>query len=130
MSFAGKTEEIEQYVEHKYHKKIIASTANDTICLLLSGLIDHPWSKIAGGIVGTGLNFAIFLDEHTSVNIEAANFDKFICSDECKEIDSESAKPGAALFEKETAGAYLYRHFNIILEKKVSLTRQSPLRGN
>lgn len=111
-------QEIEEYVKQKYHKDVIVSAANDTISLLLSGLLKHAWDEIAGGIVGTGLNFAIFLGENKAVNLEAANFDKFPMSDEGKEIDSESASPGKALFEKETSGAYLYRHFNIILKNK------------
>jgi hexokinase len=110
--------EIEEYVRRKYGKEIIVSVANDTICLLLSGLIKHPWNEIAAGIVGTGLNFAIFLDESTAVNLEAANFDKFPLSPQGKEIDSESAAPSRALFEKETSGAYVYRHFNLIIKDK------------
>ena len=110
--------EIEEYVKKKYGKEIFVSCANDTICLLLSGLAKHPWDTIAAGIVGTGLNFALFLDEKTAVNLEAANFDKFPLSAEAKEIDSESSIPGGALFEKETSGAYLYRHFNIIIKNR------------
>lgn len=110
--------EIEEYVKKKYGKELLVSVANDTICLLLSGLSKHHWNEIAAGIVGTGLNFAIFLDEETAVNLEAANFDKFPLSPQGKEIDSESAAPGRALFEKETSGAYVYRHFNIILKEK------------
>jgi hexokinase len=110
--------EIEEYIKRKYHRDIVVSTANDTICLLLSGLTTHPWNEIAAGIVGTGLNFAIFLDEKTAVNLEAANFDKFPLSSQGKEIDSESAIPGGALFEKETSGAYVYRHFNILIKER------------
>lgn len=110
--------EIEEYVKKKYKRELIVSTVNDTISLLLSGLTIHPWNEIAGGIVGTGLNFAIFLEEHKVVNLEAANFDKFPLSDEGREIDSESASPGRALFEKETSGAYLYRHYNLIIKNR------------
>ena len=38
--------------------------------------------------------------------------------DRGRTVDQSSAKPGRALFEKETAGAYLYKHFNIIIKKK------------
>lgn len=111
-------EEIEKYFKEKYNREIRVSAANDTICLLLSGLVHHNWDKIAAGIVGTGLNFAIFLDEATTVNLEAANFDKFPLSEAGKFIDSISVAPGYALYEKEVSGAYLYKHFNFELKKR------------
>ena len=111
-------EEIEKYFFEKFNRNIRVSVANDTICLLLSGLVHHNWDKIAAGIVGTGLNFAIFLDEATTVNLEAANFDKFPLSEAGKFIDSISVAPGYALYEKEVSGAYLYKHFNFELKKR------------
>ncbi|HLD01326.1 MAG TPA: hypothetical protein VJC10_00460 [Patescibacteria group bacterium] len=111
-------EEIEKYIFEKRGKKVIVSVANDTICLLLSGLTSYPWNNLAGGIVGTGINFAIFLSEQRLVNLESASFDKFPQSEEGKEIDGVSTQPGRALFEKETAGAYLFRHFNAIIAKQ------------
>jgi hexokinase len=111
-------EEIEKYFFEKFNRNIRVSVANDTICLLLSGLVHHNWDKIAAGIVGTGLNFAIFLDEATPVNLEAANFDKFPLSEAGKFIDSISVAPGYALYEKEVSGAYLYKHFNFELKKR------------
>jgi len=110
-------ERIEQFFEKKCSRKINVSAANDTICLLLSGMMYHPWNQLAAGVVGTGLNFAIFLDEHTAVNLEAAEFDKFEQSEAGKIIDKASASPGSALIEKEVSGAYLYHHFNISAEK-------------
>lgn len=111
-------EEIEAYIKEKRGQTIKASAANDTICLLLSGLTEYPAMSLAGGIVGTGVNFALFLDDKTAVNLEAANFDKFVQSEEGKEIDASSAYQGRALLEKETSGAYLHKHFNSILKKK------------
>lgn len=111
-------EEIEKYVLAKRRKRIKVSVANDTICLLLSGLTKYQWDNLAAGIVGTGLNFAFFLDKEKAVNLESANFDKFPLSEEGKIIDSQSAKKGKAWFEKETAGAYLYKHFNLIIKEK------------
>ncbi len=108
--------EIEQHL--KDQRILHVSVANDTICLLLSGLAQFPWNNLAGGIVGTGLNFAYFTEKNTIVNLEAANFDKFPLSEAAKLIDAESANPGKALFEKETAGAYLYKHFNILSQQK------------
>ncbi|RJR15675.1 hypothetical protein C4579_01830 [Candidatus Microgenomates bacterium] len=116
-------ESIEKYVYNKFKKKIAVSVANDTVCLLLSGLIKYPWETIVGGVVGTGVNFALFLDEHTVVNLESANFDKFTASDEGKEIDRTSNSKKTALFEKESSGGYLYQHFNL-LTKKLGLKRE------
>ncbi|MBI3485472.1 hypothetical protein HY025_00845 [Candidatus Daviesbacteria bacterium] len=111
-------EEIEKYVQKKQNRKITVSVANDTICLLLSGLTKFSWEQLVGGIVGTGINFAFFLDEKKLVNLEAANFDKFLLSNEAKELDKSSVHPGRALLEKEVSGAYLYKLFNTALNKQ------------
>lgn len=108
---------IERYVLEKTQRHIQVSCANDTICLLLSGLIEKTASQLAAGIVGTGLNFALFLDEKTGVNLEVANFDKFPVSEEGKQIDAGSISPGSALFEKEVSGMYLFQKFNLLAEK-------------
>lgn len=112
----GKT--IQQYIKNKTGKDIIVSVANDTICLLLSGLTEIAEHDIAAGILGTGMNFAIFLDKKHPVNLEAANFDKFQQTPTGKIIDQESASPGRALLEKEVSGAYLYKHFNLIIKEQ------------
>lgn len=106
---------LEQYVLEKLNKKILVSVANDTVCLLLSGLEKVPTVKLSAGVIGSGINFAIFLNSHKLVNLESGNFSKFPLSSEVEEIDSESAKPGTYLYEKEVAGVYLYKHFNIKL---------------
>lgn len=111
-------ETIEKYIMDKYKRIIHTALANDTVCLVLSGLTQFTWEGLVGGIIGTGLNFAIFLDEGTIVNLESANFDKFIPSAEGKLIDQGSISPGSALIEKEIAGGYLYQHFNIRLHKE------------
>ena len=109
---------LEKHFLKKTGRKVSFSVANDTVCLLLSGLKKAPWDKIACGIVGTGVNFAFFLSPTDLVNLESANFDKFPVSDEAKEVDLRSAHVGRALFEKETAGGYLFNHFNSIVAKK------------
>lgn len=116
----GKTvgERIEQYFLENRGQKLTVSSANDTICLLLSGLMTHEWDEIAAGIVGTGLNFALFIDNTTAVNLESANFDKFEQSNSGKVIDEKSVAPGKSLYEKEVSGAYLFRHFNIMAKKE------------
>lgn len=110
--------EVEKYIFEKRKQKIQVSCANDTICLLLSGLTKYSWDKLSCGILGTGLNFALFLDKHTLVNLEAANFDIFPQTDEGKKIDASSTAPGKALFEKEVSGAYLYKKFNLRAKQK------------
>jgi hexokinase len=64
------------------------------------------------------MNAAFFLDENKCVNLESASFDKFPKSPEGEIIDASSTQPGTALFEKEITGAYLYKHFNLIIKEK------------
>lgn len=109
---------IETHIRKTRNQDIIVSCANDTICLLLSGLIKAPWEHLAAGIVGTGFNIAIFLDQHTAVNLESGSFTNFPQSEEGKAIDASSAKPGQALFEKEVSGGYLFKHFNALVKKR------------
>lgn len=68
--------------------------------------------------MGTGINFAIFSDEKTIVNLESGNFDKFPPSPATLEIDAESKQKNRYLFEKEVAGGYLYKHFNYLIKQK------------
>ena len=114
-------ETIEKYIHEKQGRVIKVSAANDTICLLLSGLalqigelVSLPWDHLAAGVVGTGLNFAIFLDRYTAVNLESANFNKFPQTEAGRIIDQSSVSPGSALYEKEVSGAYIYEHFNYV----------------
>jgi len=111
-------EAIESYMKQIHGRTIRVAVANDVICLLLSGLTSHAWDTIAAGIVGTGMNFAIFLDKNTMVDLESANFNHFPQSETGKEIDRLSVSPGIALYEKEVSGAYLYQHFNILAKKR------------
>ncbi len=111
-------EEISNYFLKKRGQKILVSCANDTVCLLLSGLTKYSKDNLACGILGTGMNAAFFLDENKCVNLESASFDKFPKSPEGEIIDASSTQPGTALFEKEITGAYLYKHFNLIIKEK------------
>ena len=110
--------EIETYFQKTFGRTIRVAIANDVICLLLSGLNYHNWDTIAAGIVGTGLNFSLFLDKQTIVNLESGNFNTFPQSESGQEIDRLSASPGSAIFEKEVSGAYLYQHLNILAKKR------------
>lgn len=112
----GKT--IEDFFKEKHNRSITVAVANDTICLLLSGLVQYQWNQLAAGIAGTGLNFALFLEDKTAVNLEAAYFNKFPQSEAGKEIDAFSVAPGDALYEKEVSGAYLFKHFNFLNNKR------------
>lgn len=112
-------EEVEKYLKEKRDQTIIVAVANDTVCELLSGLSQvNKAEYLACGVLGTGLNFALFLDNTHAVNLEAANFDKFELSKYGKMIDETSAVPGSALIEKEVSGAYLYQHFNLFAKEK------------
>lgn len=112
---------IEEHIQSIFRKYVSVSLANDTICLVLAGLTKHKAQKLAGGIVGTGLNFAFFLDDQHLVNLEAANFDKLTLSPEAHLIDDRSLTQKRSLFEKETAGGYLYLHYNL------TIARTNPL---
>jgi hexokinase len=111
-------EEIEKYILEKYKRHITVSVANDTVCLILSGLTKTKWDHLAAGIVGTGLNFALFLDKTTIVNLEAGSFNNFPQTDTGKIVDAASNMKGIGLFEKEVSGAYLYQHFNQLIKEK------------
>jgi hexokinase len=103
---------IEAYIKEKRGQEVIVSAANDTICLLLSGLTQYDYDQVAAGIVGTGMNFALFEDQTKMINLESAHFNKFELTLEGIAVDNHSANKGNALTEKEVAGAYLYKIFN------------------
>jgi hexokinase len=107
---------IADHFQNKHNRILTVTVANDAICLLLAGLPTSSPDDIVGGIIGTGLNFAFFLDNNTMVNTESGNFSSFVQSNEGKEIDTKSAHPGSGLFEKEVSGAYLYQHFNLLCQ--------------
>lgn len=109
-------ESVEKYYAEQAGKTIKLSVANDTICLLLSGLTQQKLDHLGALIVGTGFNSAVVLNSEV-VNLETANFDKFPQTAEGKIIDTQSAQPGLALFEKEIAGGYLYMHFNELIRQ-------------
>lgn len=117
---AGKAigQEYEQYIKEKQDRDIKVACANDTICMLMSGLVRHSRGELAAGIVGTGLNFAIFLDDQTAINIESSNFDKFERSDAGRAIDAASSQKGTSLYEKEVSGAYLHQHLNYLAKQR------------
>lgn len=110
-------EAIEEYIYQKRKQHLTVCVVNDTVGLVLSGITTHPWQHIAAGIVGTGVNFAIMTNADTVVNLESSTFDKFVQTEAGKIIDASSLNPGKQLFEKETSGKYLYRHFNYLVDQ-------------
>lgn len=95
----------------RYKKTLTVSVANDTVCLLLSGVSKYNPDSLIGGIVGTGVNFALFDNAH-AVNLEAANFNKFTQTRVGILLDQQSEHPGKSQFEKVISGAYLYKYYN------------------
>lgn len=121
---------IEEHLLKQSKRRVKVSLANDTICLLLAGLISHPWDSLAGMVLGTGFNMALFLDRDRLVNLEVGNFSKFLQTEEGEEIDRQSAIPGVNIFEKEVSGGYLYSHFNLLIKKRnVSYPELSSTEG-
>lgn len=104
---------VEKFFSDK-NRDVTITCANDTVCLVLAGLSGYDPSTLAAGVVGTGFNFGFFNDRSEIVNLESGNFSGFLPSDSCRILDRESRDPGEQLFEKETSGAYLHLHYNII----------------
>ncbi len=122
-SFAGLigenvAEEIEKYIKNELGRNLQVSIANDTISLLLSGKTQIQGDNIAAGIVGTGLNFGYFENPTTLINTEAGGFKDFPISHSAEKVDEQSIIKGKYLFEKEIAGAYLYKHFNVLAKER------------
>lgn len=109
-------EAIESHLLEQKGKKLTVITVNDVICLLFSGLTFCPKDFLAGAIMGTGTNNTFFHND-IAINTQSGGFDKFTLTEECRQIDMDSSKPGSSLFEKETAGGYLYKQFNYHLVK-------------
>lgn len=105
--------EISSFVALQRQQKLLVSVANDTICLLLSGLSKYSWDNMASLVVGTGVNAAIFSSEYALVNLESGNFNKLFQSAEDKIIDKSSTNPGKYMLEKQVSGEYLFKLFNL-----------------
>lgn len=110
--------EVEDYLLQKKNRKVSISVANDTVCLLLSGLTNHSWDQMACCIVGTGVNSAFFLDNQTVINLESGGFNRIPQSEQALIVDKNSLEPGKKIFEKQVSGAYLYQYFNLTLKEK------------
>jgi hexokinase len=110
-------QELEKYILEKTGRKVNVFVANDTVCLVLSGIEKDQAINLVGGVVGTGFNFGFFLDDNTVVNLESGNFNNFPQTDTGEILDKDSVHPGMQIWEKEIAGAYLYQHYNYYIDK-------------
>lgn len=118
-------EELERYLYQEKKIKTNIIVLNDVIFLLLKNIKESAsLLSLIAGIVGTGTNFGFFLDKKTAINLESGNFDKFQQSPTGIIIDKNSKNPGKQLFEKEVAGAYLYKHYNLLTKKNVRSTKE------
>jgi len=104
--------ELENFIQAKAKRKIEVNCLNDTIYLLLT---HSPPYKISL-VVGTGVNMAYINRHSKAVNLEVGNFNKFSPTTTGKVIDKNSLYPGRQLLEKEVAGGYLFKHFNLIAQ--------------
>ncbi len=113
-------EGLENYILEKTGRKIDFVVANDTVCLVLSGLEKDDSACLVGGVVGTGYNFGMFLDDNIIVNLESGNFNNFDQTESGIFIDKNSIYPGHNIWEKEISGAYLFQHYNYYIKQNDS----------
>ncbi len=75
--------------------------------------------SLVAGIVGTGYGFAIYLDDHTIVNVQSADFTGFAPTATGRVVDKESHNVGEQLFNKEVAGGEMFKHYNALINELV-----------
>ena len=110
----GKT--IEDYLKETTNRDIAVTVANDSVCLITSGLEeDTDRENLIAAIAGTGYNVAIFLDNNTVVNLQASDFTGFTQTVTGRVVDAESKNAGEQLFNKEVAAGDLYKHYNVLI---------------
>jgi hexokinase len=115
----GKTigEFLQSAIQNETGRQVKVSVANDTVCLVLSGLgFDKNDASLIGGIVGTGFNIGLFYDDSV-VNLEAGKFSKFAVNPYTQIVDKASSEPQSKLLEKEIAGKYLFQTYNTFVEQ-------------
>lgn len=106
--------ETESYIQAEKQRRLRVILANDAVCLALLA----P----AGAIVGSGLNMAFQEDQSTIINVESGDYKGFTQTETGRAIDARSEDPGVHMAEKETAGKYLYRHFNVLKDSSDLVT--------
>lgn len=107
---------VEAYLFEKLQAAVNVLVVNDAVCLLLAGANKYKAEYLIGAIMGTGTNTTMFHNSF-AINIQSGEFNNFSPSEECLNVDKKSTAPGVSLFEKETAGGYLYKQFNYLLQK-------------
>lgn len=111
-------EEIEKYLWKIRKQKIKIAVLNDVVSLVANK------KNCIGGVVGTGLNFGFWINDNSIVNLETGSFGDFEMSETGKKVDELSVNPGKYKIEKEIAGAYLYKHFNLLSKTKINSTKE------
>ena len=111
--------EVENEIFKKMGRKVTVAVCNDTVSLGLAGLDflernRQSHQKIAVAIVGTGFNSGFFDASNSFINLESANFNNFKHSQSLDILDQSSSTPGQNMFDKELAGRYLPKHFNLL----------------
>ncbi|MBI4973266.1 hypothetical protein HZC27_01515 [Candidatus Roizmanbacteria bacterium] len=109
-------ESIEEFVFTRLKRKVHVTVANDTVCLFISDVTLQSWNTTVAGIIGTGTNYAIGMNKQI-INLQSGSFNAFTQTPSGKIIDKESIYPGKGITDKEVAGAYLFKHFNIIAKE-------------
>ena len=88
------------YSENPPDSRLPYVVLNDAVAVLLSA------DAHIGGIIGTGVNFAIIVNGRI-INLEAGNFDDVPIHAYAQRIDKTSENPGKHLAEKQVGGKYL-----------------------
>lgn len=117
--FPGKYlgESLEDHIYSKQKKRIQVSVGHDITCLVLSALGLCDRDSLICCVLGTGVNAGLYKDKSTITNLESGRFDKFKLSETGEIVDKQSDNTGKYLFEKETAGRYLFKHYNVFAEE-------------
>ena len=109
-------EKVGKTIEEFFHNKIIASVANDTVCVLAAAIEkDINKDHLAAGIVGTGYNMGFFLNDMTIINVQSSDFHNFTPTESGRIVDGASTNKGERLYSKEIAAGDLYKHYNALI---------------
>lgn len=108
-------ETIEDHFHHTHGRELVVSVGNDTAALLAAMAargVDR--NTLVAGIVGTGYNLALFLDDQTIINVQASDFNGFVPTASGRLADERSTNPGHQLYDKEVSK--LFAHYNALVD--------------
>lgn len=110
---------VEEFIRQSSGRDIRVSVANDVVSMLMSAPLEETSSGkgFAGGVVGTGFNLGLVVNNSSFVNLEAGKFSGLRQTESGQEIDRGSTNPGEFRLEKELAGAHLWQHYNFYAGK-------------